>query len=79
MARVCSTVRLTSEGETMDIVGTTLMSEVMREFGIVESNVVEDTDIAEKSDSKTEAGSDEEDPNVLRPSKHSHVVFANRL
>lgn len=75
MARVCTTARLTNEGETADVVDTALILEVMRESRIIEPKVIEDVGIADKSDSETEADSDEEDSKVICPSKPNHVEF----
>lgn len=51
------------------------ISEVIRESRIVDTKVAKDIDIAEKSDSESEEDSDEEDLNVLLPSKPNHVEF----
>jgi hypothetical protein len=39
MARVCSTARLTIEGETTYTIETTPISKVMKELGIIEPKV----------------------------------------
>lgn len=75
MDRVRSTVRLTTKGETLDAVETVHVSEVMRVLGIAESKVNKEGDVPERSGSDAEGSSDEEDPNILRPNKTSHIGF----
>jgi hypothetical protein len=81
MAWIHTTARLVNEGEETNMVGTAPISEVMRESGIAEPR--EEMCAAEKSNSKaegeTEGEDDEEDPNILCPSKPSHIEFGNLL
>jgi hypothetical protein len=77
MARVRLIARLTTEGETTDIVETTPILEVMRESGIVEPKAREEVGVVERSD--FEADSDEDDPNILRPNKPSHIEFGKSI
>jgi hypothetical protein len=74
-ARVRSTARLATEGETLDTVETAPISEVMRESCIAEPNVVEEVCVVERSGSEAEASTDEEDPRILRLNKPSHFKF----
>jgi hypothetical protein len=75
MDRVRSTARLTTKGETLDTLETVPVSEVMRALGIVELKVNKEGDVPERIDSDVEGSSDEEDPNILRPNKMSHIGF----
>jgi hypothetical protein len=51
----------------------------MRESGIVEPKVLEDIDIAEKSDSEAEADSDEEDLTFFAQESLVTLNLANQL
>jgi hypothetical protein len=80
MARVHSTVRVTREGEETEATETALISEVMRQSGLVvtEGIVDEGTSAteAEQADIEEEnADEEEEDFSILIPSKPSHLDF----
>lgn len=81
MARVRSTSRLTTGGETADAAEIGPISEVMRELSIVEPKDGDEAYIVVKSDSEAEANNDadtdndEEDPSILHPNKPSHIEF----
>jgi hypothetical protein len=81
MARVRSTARVTREGEETEATETTLISEVMRQSGLVvtERTVDEGTSgvEAEQADIEEEENADEEeeDYSILIPSKPSHLDF----
>jgi hypothetical protein len=80
MARVRSTARVTREGEETEATGTTPISEVMKQSGLVvtegaiEEGVpaveVEQADVEEEN-----ADEEEEDYSILIPSKPSHLDF----
>jgi hypothetical protein len=80
MGRVRSTARVTREGEETEATETALISEVMRQSGLVvtEGIVDEDTYVveAEQADIEEEnADEEEEDYSILIPSKPSHLDF----
>jgi hypothetical protein len=75
MARVCSTARLTTEGETSNIVKIVPILDVMRVLVIVEPKAREEVGVVERSASEVEADSDEEDPTILHPNIPSHIEF----
>jgi hypothetical protein len=81
MARIRSTVRLTGEGGETEATETAPISEVMRKSGLVvhkgEGSFPEqDSANVEAKNIDAEAGSDdEEDDDILSPSKPSHIEF----
>jgi hypothetical protein len=79
MARVCSTARVTREGEETEATETALISEVMRQSGLViaERTVDEGTSgaEAEQADIEEYNADEEEDFSILIPSKPSHLDF----
>jgi hypothetical protein len=81
MARVRSTARVTREGEETEATETALISEVMRQSGLVvtEGTVDEGTSGAEAKQADIEeeenADEEEEDYSILIPSKPSHLNF----
>ena len=81
MARIRSTARLTSEGGETETIETAPILEVMRHSGLVvqegEGSFPEkDSANAEAENVDAEAGSDdEEDDVILSPSKPNHVEF----
>jgi hypothetical protein len=80
MARVCSTTRVTREGEETEATETTPIFEVMRQSGLVviEGAVDEGTRAAEAEHADIEeenADEEEEDYSILIPSKPSHLDF----
>ena len=80
MARVCSTVRVTREGEETEATETAPIFEVMRQSGLVvtEGTIDEGTSAveAEQADIKEEnVDEEEEDYSILIPSKPSHLDF----
>jgi hypothetical protein len=80
MARVRSTARVTREGEETEATETALISEVMRQSGLVvtEGTVDEGTSGAEAEQADIEvenADEEEEDYSILIPSKPSHLFF----
>jgi hypothetical protein len=80
MARVRSTARVTREAEETEATETTLISEVMRQSGLVvtEGTIDEGTSAAEAEQVDIEEGNadeEEEDYSVLIPSKPSHLDF----
>jgi hypothetical protein len=81
MARVRSTARVTREGEETEATKTALISEVMRQSGLVviERTVDEGTSGAETEQADIEEenadGEEEEDFTILIPSKPSHLDF----
>jgi hypothetical protein len=79
MARVRSTARVSREGDDAEVTETAPISEVMRRLGLVvsegaiaegESVKVEQTVVEDRSDDENE-----EDNNILSPSKPSHIEF----
>jgi hypothetical protein len=80
MARVRSTARVYREGDEAEVTETTLISEVMRQSGLVvpEEPVAEGTSTAEAEQIAIGEGSDnedEEDYTILSPAKPSHLEF----
>jgi hypothetical protein len=79
MARVRSTVRVTHDGEEAEATKTALISEVMKQSGLVvtEGTIDEDahTAEAEEADIEEENADEEEDYNTLVPAKPSHLDF----
>jgi hypothetical protein len=80
MARVCSTARVTREGEEADATETAPISEVMRQSGLVVTEGAIDegapTAEAEHADIEEEnVDEEEEDYKTLIPSKPSHLDF----
>jgi hypothetical protein len=79
MARVCSTARVTRDGEEVEATETALISEVMKQSGLVVTEVTVDEDVhtAEAEEADVEEGNtdEEEDYNTLVPSKPSHLDF----
>jgi hypothetical protein len=81
IARVRSTARLITGSEAADVTKSTPFSEVMRQSGIIEPLDVEETNIAERrssgvrAENDVDSDNDDEDPNVLHPSKPSHIEF----
>jgi hypothetical protein len=80
MARVRSTARVTCEGEETEATEIALISEVMRQSGLVvtEGTVDEGTSGAEAEQADIElenANEEEEDYSILIPSKSSHLDF----
>jgi hypothetical protein len=80
MARVCSTARVTREGEETEATEIAPISEVMRQSGLVvtEGTVDEGTSGAEAEQADIEeenADEEEEDFSILIPSKPSHLDF----
>lgn len=59
----------------LDTVETTPIPKVMRQLGIVERKAGEEMGVVDKSDSEANAGSDEEEPSILRLNKPSHIEF----
>jgi hypothetical protein len=80
MARVCSTARVTREGEEAKATETAPISEVMRHSGLVVTEGVIDkaapTAEAKQADIEEEnVDEEEEDYNTLIPTKPSHLDF----
>jgi hypothetical protein len=80
MARVCSTARVTREGEETKATETAPISEVMRQSGLVviEGTTDEGAPVAEAEQTIAEeedVEEDEEDYIILIPSKPSHLDF----
>jgi hypothetical protein len=80
MASVCSTARVTREGEETEATETAPISEVMRQSGLVvtEGTIDEGTSVAkvEQTDIEEEnTDEEEEDYSILIPSKPSHLDF----
>jgi hypothetical protein len=79
MARVRSTARVTRDGEEAEATETALISEVMKQSGLVviEGTIDEDarTAEAEEADIEEENADEEEDYNTLVPVKPSHLDF----
>jgi hypothetical protein len=80
MARVCSTARVTHEGEETEVTETTPISEVMRQSGLVviEGTTDEGTPVVEAEQTVAEEEyieEDEEDYSILIPMKPSHLDF----
>jgi hypothetical protein len=70
MARVCSTARVTHDGEENEAAETAPISEVMRQSGLV---VTEGA--CDKGAPAVEADEEEIDYNTVMPSKPSHLDF----
>jgi hypothetical protein len=85
MARVLSTARVTREGEETEATETALISEVMRQSGLVvtEGTVDEGTSDAEAEQADIEeeenVDEEEEDYSILIPSKPSHLDFEKSI
>jgi hypothetical protein len=84
MAKVRSTARVTREGEETEAIETALISEVMRQSGLVviEGVVDEGTSAAEAEQADIEeenADEEEEDYSILIPSKPSHLDFEKSI
>jgi hypothetical protein len=82
MARVCSTARVTHEGEETEATETASISEVMRQSGLVviEGTIDEGTPATEVEQADIEeenVDEEEEDYSILIPSKPSHLDFEN--
>jgi hypothetical protein len=80
MARVCSTARVTREGEEAKATETAPISKVMRQSGLVvkEGGIDEGAPTAEAEQADIEeenVDEEEEDYNTLIPSKPSHLDF----
>jgi hypothetical protein len=76
MARVCSTARVTHEGEETEVTETTPISKVMKQSGLVVTD--EGTHVTEAEQTVAEEEDiekDEEDYSILIPSKPSHLDF----
>jgi hypothetical protein len=80
MARVCSTARVTRDGEEAEAVETAPISEVMRKSGLV---VIEEAteqgapaaEIEQDVEEEIADEEEEEDYSILIPSKPSHLDF----
>jgi hypothetical protein len=80
MARVRSTARVTRDGEEAEAAETALISEVMRQSGLVATEGASDegapADEAEQADIEESGASEGEiDYNIIMPSKPSHLDF----
>jgi hypothetical protein len=79
MARVCSTARVTRDGEEAEATETAPISEVMKQYGLVVTMGTVDEDVhtveAEEVDIEEGNTDEEEDYNTLFPSKPSHLDF----
>ena len=75
MARLRTIAKLINESEVATVTETTLILEVMRESSIVKVKDGEEASMSEKINSKAKGDYDEEDPNILYPSKPSHIEF----
>jgi hypothetical protein len=78
MARVCSTARVTHDREETEDTETALISEVMRQSGLVvtEEAIEQGAPAAETGlDVEEEIADEEEDYSILIPSKPSHLDF----
>jgi hypothetical protein len=80
MARVCSTARVTREGEETEVTETAPISEVMKQSGLVVTEGTTDvgTPVAEAEQTVAEEENieeDEEDYSILIPTKPSHLDF----
>ena len=80
MARVCSTARVTREGEEAEVTETSPISEVMKQSGLVvtEGTTDEGAPVAEVEQTIAEeedVEEDKEDYSILIPSKPSHLDF----
>jgi hypothetical protein len=84
MARVCSTTRVSREGEESEATETAPISEVMRQSGLVVKEATIDKGApaaeAEQADIEEEnADEEEEDYSILIPSKPSHLDFKKSI
>jgi hypothetical protein len=83
MARVRSTSRVSHEGDEAKVTITSQISEVMRRSGLVvlEEATAEDASIeVEQTVAEDGSGDDnEEDNNILSPSKPSHIKFRKSI
>jgi hypothetical protein len=80
MARVCSTTRVTRDGEETEATETAPISKVMRQSGLVVAEGASDEGApateAEQADiEEGDAGEEEIDYNTTMPSKPSHLDF----
>jgi hypothetical protein len=79
MARVCSTARVTRDGEEAKATETAPISEVMKQSGLVvtQGTIDEEAHIAEAEevDIEEENADKEEDYNILVPAKPNHLDF----
>jgi hypothetical protein len=80
MARVCSTARVTRDGEEAEAIETALISEVMKQSGMVVTEVAADEGAsaaeAEYANIEEDVVDEElEDYNTLMPAKPSHLDF----
>jgi hypothetical protein len=80
MARVRSTARVTRDREEAEAIETALISEVMKQSGMVVTEVAADEGApaaeAEQADiEEDDADKEEEDYSTLMPSKPSHLDF----
>jgi hypothetical protein len=80
MARVCSTARVSREGEESEVTKTTPISEVMKQSGLVviEGTTEEGTPGAKAEQTIAEEENideDEEDYSIMIPTKPSHLDF----
>jgi hypothetical protein len=80
MARVCSTARVTREGEEAEVTETSPISKVMKQSGLVvtEGNTDRGVSAAEAEQIVAEEENideDEEDYSILIPTKPSHLDF----
>jgi hypothetical protein len=80
MARVRSTARVSREGEETEVTETALISEVMKQLGLVvtEGTTDQGTPVAEAEQTVAEEENideDEEDYSILIPTKPSHLDF----
>jgi hypothetical protein len=84
MAKVCSTARVTREGEEAEATETAPISEVMRQSGLVvtEGGIDEGAPTAEAEQADIEeenVDEEDEDYNTLIPSKPSHLDFEKSI
>jgi hypothetical protein len=80
MARVCSTTRVSREGEETEVTETAPIFEVMKQSGliVIEGTTYEGTPVAEAEQTIAEEENideDEEDYSILIPAKPSHLDF----
>jgi hypothetical protein len=84
MARACSTARVTRDGEEAEAIETALISEVMKQSGLVVIEGAADegasTAEAEYADIEEDiVDEEEEDYNTLMPAKPSHLDFGKSI
>jgi hypothetical protein len=78
MARVRSTARVSREGDEAEVTETAPISEVMRHSGLVVSEDI--TAEGEQTMAEGESdGKNEEDNNIICPSKPSHIEFGKSI